>query len=349
MLLSQYERSVIMMNKNILINEVIAEMSEYIDSMLLNKLKTVLIVKMHNYNIVEMETALSTKLDDNDFILQRFAIDMVAKSLAKSSIEQYIRTTRNFLIDINKNFKEVCGQDITDYITLYQYKNNTSNMYKKNMLMWLNSFFRWAYRKKYIREDIMLDVDVVKVEKKKKDYLTQLECDDIKDAAKKRKNKRDIALVELLLSTGLRVGELVRLNISDVDFDNGEISIYADKTKSFRTGYLTPRAKKALRNYLTSRNDNNQALFVTLRKPNKRIKKAGIELILKNLAVEARINKHCTVHLFRKTFATVLFGNGCDITTISKLLGHSSTETTIQYYLTVDKEDIKYKFNKAVA
>lgn len=338
-----------MINKDMLINEVIAEMSTVIDATTLNKLKTLLIVKMYNFNVVEMETALSTKLDDNDFIMKRFAIDMTAKSLAKSSIEQYIRTTRKFLIDVNKNFKEVQGQDITDYITLYQYKNNTSNMYKKNMLMWLNSFFRWAYRKKYIKEDIMLDVDDVKVEKKKKDYLTQLECDDIKDAAKKRKNKRDIALVELLLSTGLRVGELVRLTISDVDFDSNEISIYAEKTKSFRTGYLTPRAKKALQNYLNSRADNNQALFVTLRSPYKKIKKSGVELILKNLAVDARVNKHCTVHLFRKTYATVLFGNGCDITTISKLLGHSSTETTIQYYLTVDKEDVKYKFNKAVA
>lgn len=338
-----------MITKDMVINEILAELRENIDNTTLDKFKTVLIVKLHNFDIVEMQTALSTKLDDNDFILKRFAIDMTAKNLAKSSIKQYVRATRKFLLDINKNFKDVKGQDITDYITLYQYQHKTSNTYKKNMRMWLNSFFKWAYKKKHIKEDIMLDVDDVKADPKKKEYLTQLEIDDIKDAAKKHKNKRDIALTEFLLSTGVRVGELTRLNISDINFDTDEVSIYAEKTRQFRTGYLNQRAKKALKAYLGSRTDDNEALFVTLRKPSKRIKKAGIELILRNLATEAKIRKHCTVHLFRKSLATILFSKGCDITTIAKILGHSSTETTLKYYLTLDKEDVKYKFIKAAA
>lgn len=335
--------------KDMFINDVLAEMSQLIDNKVFDRLKMVLIVKLHNFEVVKMETAVSTQMDDNNFILQRFVIDMTAKGLAKSSIQQYVRTTNTFLQDINKNFKQVTAQDITDYITLYQFKNNTSNTYRKNMRMWLNSFYKWAYRKKHIKEDIMLEVDDVKVEKKKKDYLTQLECDDIKDAAKKHNNKRDIALLELLLSTGIRVGEITRLNISDIDFDSNEVGIYAEKTRTYRTGYLTARARKALKEYLNSRTDDNQALFVTLRRPYERLKKAGIELILKNIALEAKVIKHCTVHLFRKTFATMLFSNGCDITTISKLLGHSSTETTITYYLTIDKEDVKYKSMKALA
>jgi site-specific recombinase XerD len=217
------------------------------------------------------------------------------------------------------------------------------------MQMYLNSFFKWAYRKKHIKEDIMLDVDSVKADAKKKEYLTQLEIDDLKDSAKKHKNIRDIALLEFLLSTGVRVGELVNLNIEDIDFDNSEVNIYAEKTREYRTGYLTARARKALKAYLGSRTDDNAALFVTTRKTNQRLQKGGVETILKNIAKEAGITKHCTVHLFRKTFATVLFANSCDITTIAKLLGHKSTETTSKHYLTIDKEDTKYRFTKAAA
>jgi site-specific recombinase XerD len=338
-----------MITKEMIINDVLADMRADLDNTVFDKLKTVLIVKMHNFQVVEMETALSTQMDDNDFLLKRFAIDMTARNLAKSTIQQYVRTAKNFLNDINKNYRNVTGQDITDYISIYQYQHNTSNTHKRNMMMYLNSFFKWAYKKKHIKEDIMLDVDQVKADAKKKEYLTALEIDDLKDAAKKHKGKRDIALVEFLLSTGMRVGELVRLDISNVNFDTNEVEIYAEKTRQYRTGYLTPRAKKALKTYLNSRTDNNQALFVTTRKPNERLQKSGVELILKNIAREAGVTKHCTVHLFRKTFATTLFANGCDITTIAKLLGHSSTETTIKHYLTIDKEDIKYRFIKAAA
>lgn len=331
------------MLKERFINSVVTELETIIDSKQKERLKMVLYVKLHNIRIEEEETQVNVYTCDNDMVLKRFFQDMKMRNLSDLSIKAYIMTTRNFLEEIGKNFYEVSAYDIMDYLTMYQYKRKVSNTTRKNMRMFLNSFFKWAYRKKLIKEDIMLDVENVKTDAKKKEYLSKLEIEMLRDCCK---TKKEIAILDLLLSTGMRVSELVNLNIQDLDFENDEIVIYGKKSRKYRKGYLNAKAKKHILEYLETREDKQEALFLSGRQ--QRIQKWSIESLVQRIAKRADIRKHCTVHLFRKTFATQLYNNGCEITIISKLLGHTSTRMTLEYYLHLDSSSVKYKVQQCI-
>nr|WP_294490675.1 tyrosine-type recombinase/integrase [uncultured Anaerosporobacter sp.] len=154
------------------------------------------------------------------------------------------------------------------------------------------------------------------------------------------KSLREIALLDFLLSTGVRVSELTSLNLQDIDLSKEEVSIYASKTRTYRTGYLNESAKKHLQDYLDSREDKNQALFVSIR-DSKRINTSRVQKELQNIAARAGINKHVTVHLIRKTFATNLYNGGCDIVIIKELLGHASVSTTEKHYASINPGEIR--------
>ena len=160
----------------------------------------------------------------------------------------------------------------------------------------------------------------------------------IRDACR---TKRDLAVVDMLISTGVRVSELVALDKSDVDLTTGQVLIYAPKTKTYRTGYLTPRAKKHLTDYLNARTDASPALFLGAGNRHPRICAARVELILQTAARIGGVDKHVTVHSFRRYMASLMFRRGCDLVYVSKLLGHASTATTEKYYLILEQSKIK--------
>lgn len=332
------------MNKNELVNNVIMSMQEYLDCKQQERLKNILVVNFAGYELTQMETLPSTIVFDNEYILKRFGIDMLAKGIKKSTIEQYVRMVGKFFVIANKNYREVIGQDIVDFVAIYQYQHNISNNYKATMQKYLSSFFGWAYRKRHIEDDIMRDVDPVKPEQKCKVRLSDMQVEDIREAAQSLREK---ALLELMLSTGCRVSEIVLLNITDVDLHGGRVTIYAEKTSSYRTGFLNTKAKKALLQYINSRPDGCVALFVTERGVPRRISKSSIESIVKDLGVLAKIPVTTTVHVYRKTFASIQYIKTGDILYVSKLLGHASTDVTIKYYLVDDIDDMQRKYDKA--
>lgn len=310
----------------------------------LDTLKTVLIVKFHGFEIVKQETGLSTEVLDNDYIYKRFTIDMLAKGLEQSTIKQYLRQVKRLLEDAGKNYRDITSENIIDYLALYQYHHHTSNSYKSTMQKYFSSFFKWAYRKRHIDEDIMRDIDSIKFEQKRKIRLTDMQIEDIREAATTLREK---ALLELMLSVGARVSEYASVNISDVDFTTGRVSIYSDKTNNYRTGFINTKAKKALKKYLDSRTDNNDALFVQSRGTNERLSKESIQEVAKNLGKKAGISFVATVHVYRKTFASIQYIKTGDILYVSKMLGHASTDITIKYYLCDDIDLMQAKHNKA--
>ena len=189
----------------------------------------------------------------------------------------------------------------------------------------------------------MSKVPHVKAMQKKKERLTDEEIEDIRDACQTLKEK---ALVEILLSTGMRVGEVSALNLSDLDLQNKRVSIYGEKTNRYRTGMLTTKAVKALRKYINSREYCAEALFICDRKPYNRMNNGSIEKMVKDIAKRAGITRiPVTVHVYRKTFASIMYKKTKDVLMVSKLLGHAKTDMTVQYYLIDDIEDMQYRYN----
>jgi len=333
------------MTKTEIINEIIYDMSPELTTEQLNRLKITMLVKMQDFEITEMTTLPALDVYDNDWLLKRFLIDGIAKGTKESTIKQYLGAVKLLFEATGKNYRQITGQDITDYLAMRQYRDKISSNYKSTLNRYFFSFFQWAYRKNHLPEDIMKDVDRIKIVQKKKERLTDEEVEDIREACQTLREK---ALFELMLSTGMRVGEIMALDISDVDLARKRVNIYGEKTSQYRTGMLTTKAVKALRAYIDSRTDDNKALFVKDNNLHTRLCKNSIQIIAKSLAVRAGITRiSATVHVYRKTFASVQYRKSKNILYVSKLLGHANSNATVQYYLVDDIEDMQHMFDVA--
>ena len=174
--------------------------------------------------------------------------------------------------------------------------------------------------------------------------MSQLDLEKVRNACE---TKREKAIVEMLYSTGCRVSELEHLNISDINFETKEVMLFG-KGNKHRVSYLNAKAEISLRNYLKERTDNDEALFVYNKKPYSRLKKSGIELIIKNIVNRTNgVDVHVTPHVFRHTTATHSLNHGMNVVEVSKLLGHESIETTMQY-ISTSSESIKNNYQKYV-
>ena len=335
------------MNKNDIINEVVSSLVFSLDKEQLELVKSTFIVKMQGYEIHELCTLPSTEVRDNDFIFKRFTVDMLAKGLNQSSIKNYMDLIRPFFDMTGKNYRDVSSQDIIDYLAIRKIKPNASGKpcsqtYISNINRVLFIFFEWAYRKHHIDVDIMRDVDRIRPKQKRKERLSVEEMEACRDNVK---DDRERALLELMLSTGMRVGEIVRLKIEDIDFHNRKIHIKEGKTENAeRDVYLTIKARNALQKYLgrrwhgfvfrPARNILDDDVPMTT---------GSIEDIAKRIG--KRANCHCstTVHVYRKTFSSEEYRRTGNVKYVSILLGHSSTAVTEKFYLVDDLKAVEYQ------
>lgn len=333
--------------KNDLISEVAAGLRTTLEQEQVDMVRAVLIVKMQGYDIHEVSTLPSIEVVDNDFILKRFTVDMLAKGIKESSIKAYLNVVKPFLTYTGISFIDITSQHITDYLAVKKVTKNVNG--KKNSQAYLAGicrvlfiFFQWAYKKHHIREDIMRDVDRIKSKQKKKDRITQEELEACREVLK---DNREKALFELMLSTGMRVGEIAQLQIEDIDFVNRKISIHGEKTANAdREGYLSIRARNAVHKYIGIRDSGY--VFRPLRNvlaDDKPISTGTIEDIAKAIGERAGVHCKTTVHIYRKTFASEFYRQTGNIKTVSILLGHASTDITEKYYLVDDMKDIEYQ------
>lgn len=331
------------MTKNDIINSVVWEMSDVLTKEQQDRLKITFLVKMQNYEITEMTTLPSVVTHDNEWLYKRYIIDQTATGLKETSIKNYVSAVRKLFEETGKNYNEIKGQDITDYLAVKQFRDKISINYKSTLYRYFSTFFNWAYRKHHIANDIMCDVDRVKAVQKKKERLTDEEIEDMREVCQTPKEK---ALFELMLSTGMRVGEIANLNVSDIDFLRKRVEIFGEKTNRYRTGMLTTKAVKALKAYLDSKPHATAAVFTGDRKPYNRLLNGTLEKIAKEIGKKAGITRmDTTVHVYRKTFASVQYHKTKDVLMVSKLMGHAKTDMTVQYYLIDDIDDMQYRYN----
>lgn len=333
--------------KNELISEVAAGLRTTLEQEQVDMVRAVLTVKMQGYDIHEVSTLPSVEVLDNDFILKRFTVDMLAKGIKESSIKAYLNVVKPFLAYTGINFIDVTSQHITDYLAVKKVTKNAngrknSQAYLAGICRVLFIFFQWAYKKHHIREDIMRDVDRIKSRQKKKDRITQEEMEACREVLK---DSREKALFELMISTGMRVGEITKLQIEDIDFVSRKISIHGEKTANAdREGYLSIRARNAVHRYIGSRTSG--FVFRPLRnilEDSQAIGNGTIEDIAKDIGKRAGVHCTTTVHVYRKTFASETYRRTGNIKLVSILLGHAGTDITEKYYLVDDMKDIEYQ------
>lgn len=271
---------------------------------------------------------------------------MTKKIAGKSekSLYLYSIVLKDFFIAVQKQNHEITANDIRLYLYNYQNKHGISNRTLDNRRTIICTYFGWIASEGYIDKNPALNVTPIKYERIHKKAMSQLDLEKIRNACK---TKREKAIVEVLYSTGCRVSELEHLNISDVDFETKEVILFG-KGNKHRISYLNAKAEVALKDYLEDRNDDNEALLVYDKKPYGRLKKPGIELIIKKIMERVDgVNIHITPHIFRHTTATTALEHGMDVVEVGKLLGHENIETTLTY-ISVDLGSIKNKHNNCV-
>ena len=233
--------------------------------------------------------------------------------------------------------------DVKAYLYNFQKTRNVSNRTLDSVRSILSSFFSWASAEGYLEKNIMISVKPIKYRRKQRGSLDDYELEKLRSACE---TIRDEALVEFLYSTGCRVSELVNVNKEDVNIKDGEVTLIGKGDKE-RKSYLTAHASLALQEYLKSRDDDNNALFVSKVKPHNRLKKGAIEKIIGELGVKAGIDKKVYPHLIRHTTATMGLQHGMDVTEIQKMLGHANIETTM-IYAEVNQNDVKTSHKKYI-
>lgn len=243
---------------------------------------------------------------------------------------------------VNKNIQRITTDDLRSYLTLYQQKKNSSKITIDNIRRILSSFFSWLEDEDYILKSPVRRIHKVKAATIIKETYTDEALELMRDNCN---NLRDLALIDMLASTGMRVGELVLLNIEDINFTERECVVFGKGSKE-RIVYFDARTKIHLQNYLNSRRDNNNALFVSLKAPFKRLKIGGIEVRLRELGKKLNITK-VHPHKFRRTLATMAIDKGMPIEQLQKLLGHQRIDTTLQYAM-VKQSNVKLAHKKYI-
>ena len=342
-----------MEKKEIVIGEIMVAMSEDLKMEQLRKLDNVIRLKLRGIRFEDECTELSTELDDNEYILQLFAVNKKLEGCKTNSIVQYLRQTRDLLEKVNKNYKNVTTDDVKCYLAMYSQhvKKNTVSSAKR----FIGSFFSWAHDEGYIRKNPVKCIRGIKQEEVQNKHLSLEEEVAVRDTPK---SKRDQAIIDFLLSTGVRVGEIAEMNRSNVNMMNGAVTFVGEKNGKERTVYLDVRAKKHLNEYLQTRTDNDDALFISSRmhknacgiKEVRRLGKTAYENITKGICRKAGImDKVCTVHVFRKTFATRCAENNMPLEIIQELLGHSSAAITSKHYVAKTQKRVKAEFERCMA
>lgn len=306
----------------------------------LKSLRDALEITLSRYNIEEdiTKTEILNIQEENAEVLKDFINAKRIEGRSNTTLYNYAKEVSKLFLTLNKSYRHITSSDIRDYLAWRKKTKNLQSVTVANMRMYLMSFFKWCYIEELITKNPMDRIGVIKVEQRIIETLSDEEQEIIRCACN---SERDLAIIDLLSGSGMRVSELCGLNRSDVNFETGEIIVFGKGAKE-RTCFMTGKAKVHLRWYLESRTDDNEALFVTAKKPYNRITKNGVEYILKTIAHNSKIPK-CRLypHKYRSTLATNMINKGAPAEHVQGILGHSSVDTTLKCYCKIDKESFK--------
>ncbi|MDD5928018.1 MAG: tyrosine-type recombinase/integrase [Firmicutes bacterium] len=312
---------------------VVNEMAEVLNVAQLKKLQEVL---LKNFN---ENTKVEQPITNSEYL--RLFID--AKSIEGCSartIKYYNSTIEHMLSKIQTPIRKITTEIMREYLVDYQKQRNCSKTTVDNIRRNISSFFSWLEEEDYILKSPMRRIHKIKTKSVIKEVISDEEVEKLRDNCS---TLRDLAIIDLLYSTGIRVGELVRLNIADIDFESRECIVFGKGDKERRV-YFDAKTKIHLKKYIDSREDNNIALFVSLNAPYNRLKISGVEIRLRQLG--RRLNlKAIHPHKFRRTMATRAIDKGMPIEQVQKILGHSQIDTTMQYAI-VNQNNVKISHQK---
>lgn len=275
-------------------------------------------------------------------LLPLFIAAKRVEGCSEKSLTYYESTIRNMLQQIVKPEREITTEDLREYLNEYQQRGTVSKITLDNVRRILSSFFSWLEDEDYIAKSPVRRIHKVKTGKSVKETYTDESLELMRDHCD---NMRDLAMIDLLVSTGIRVGELVRLNRKDIDFENRECIVFGKGSKE-RKVYFDARTKIHLQKYLNERTDENEALFASLLSPFERLQISGVEIRLRKIGRELNIHR-VHPHKFRRTLATMAIDKGMPIEQVQHLLGHQSIDTTLQYAM-VNQVNVKTSCKKFI-
>ena len=289
-----------------------------------------------------LEESVQEHENDTQSFLKIFLAAKRVEGCSEKTIRYYDSTIRNVLTAIGKEVKHVTTDDLRVYLDEYQKRSEASKVTIDNIRRILSSFFAWLEDEDYIVKSPVRRIHKVKTCKTVKETYSDEALELMRDHSE---CARDLAIIDMLASTGIRVGELVKLNRNDVDFENRECIVLGKGNKQRRV-YFDARTKIHLQNYLKSRTDDNDALFVSLQKPFNRLLISGVEIRLRELGKKLELNK-VHPHKFRRTLATMAIDKGMPIEQVQQLLGHQSVDTTLQYAM-VNQNNVKLSHHRFI-
>lgn len=278
----------------------------------------------------------------NKKLLELFRTAKSVEGCSQKSLKYYVYLITDFLNKVRIPIKEVTTDDIRNYLNNHSVKSNGSKVSMDNIRRVLSSFFAWLEEEDYIRKNPVKRIHKIKSIKTIKKTLSDENIENLKDACTYLRNK---VIIELLSSTGMRVGELVTLNKNSIDFENKDCIVLGKGGKQRRV-YFDSKTKIHLQSYLNSRTDNNEALFVSLFSPFNRLQISGVELMLRKLGHQTLID-HVHPHRFRRTLATKAIDKGMPVEQVQILLGHTKIDTTMHYAI-VDQTNVKNSYRRFI-
>lgn len=322
---------------NQLIVDIEQAMVSHLDNHQMEKLRNVLREHLSSITALNAE-----KKDDDENLLVAFMAAKRVEGCSSKSLRYYESTIHNMLSLMGKGVKHITTDDLRQYLDKYQRDGKAGKVTIDNIRRILSSFFSWLEAEDYILKSPMRRIHKVKTGKTVKETYSDEALELMRDHSG---SPRDLAIIDLLISTGMRVGELVNLNKTDIDFNNRECVVFGKGDKE-RKAYFDARTKIHLQNYLDSRTDENPALFVTMQKPYERLQISGVEIRLRELGKKLDIPK-VHPHKFRRTLATMAIDKGMPIEQLQQLLGHQSVDTTLQYAM-VNQNNVKMSHRKYI-
>jgi site-specific recombinase XerD len=341
--------------KEILRDNVLTAMKPYLDAVAMDMLNQVMVQVLFNVNVVEMgETLPATRENTNEYIMELFCAKKAPK-LSQETARYYIRSMKNFMATINKSLLDVTDMDIEYYLQQYARKGNKT-VTVNNERRVISAFFTWMRKSHLVNENPAESIEKYAEVEMPIDHMEDFEMEALRDACKVqtvnkvtqmeeyRECLRDRALIEFLRSTAVRIGECTSVNIQDINWETGDILIYGQKGRAYRTVCLDDTARFHLRKYIDSRNDNDPALFVQLKAPHTRMQRSGLRAAIKKIAERSILTRNVYPHLFRKTTATNMARRGCPGELIAMYLGHKSTAVTNKHYAYRSPEQVKAAF-----
>ena len=325
--------------KQNLITNVVQAMLPFLNNAQTERLQEVLQHTLFDYEVTKIES--EKEISEQNY-MELFLAAKRIEGCSEKSLKYYKTTIEMMIATVGKSVKHIETDDIRRYLTKYQEKKKSSKVTIDNIRRILSSFFSWLEDEDYILKSPVRRIHKVKIGTNIKETYSDEALELMRDNCTE---PRDLAMIDMLASTGMRVGEMVLLNINDIDFNERECIVFGKGNKE-GVVYFDARTKIHLQNYLNSRTDDNPALFVSLKAPHERLKIGGIETRLREFGKQLGLHK-VHPHKFRRTLATMAIDKGMPIEQLQQLLGHRKIDTTLQYAM-VKQSNVKIAHRKYI-